>query len=202
MNQHVTSWLGAYHDGELTGFRQRQVKAHLAQCETCREELKKLQGLGMLLKESPAVSGLMPPDRFVAQVGLRLERRPTQPTWQRVLETGWRLVPAGLLGAWAFVQAVFIVAAIVVIALYAGTGGTVWELASDPHEYTWLTAALSFAGVQLGSTTRGILQLAGSLRWAVGLYFAALAGISLLYWSWLASLWARRRHQELQALAA
>ena len=126
----------------------------------------------------------------------------TQPTWQRVLETGWRLIPAGLLGAWAFVQAVFIVAAIVVMALYAGTGRAAWELASGPQQHTWLTAALSFAGLHVSDTTRGILQLAGSLRWAVVLYFTALAGISLLYWSWLASLWARRRHQALQALTA
>ena len=87
MNQHVTPWLGAYHDGELKGLRLRQVEAHLAQCAACRVDLEKLQALGALLQESPAATGLMPPDRFVAQVGLRLPRRPTQPAWQRALES-------------------------------------------------------------------------------------------------------------------
>jgi len=202
MNEHVTSWLSAYHDGELTGFRQRQVKAHLAQCATCRAELERLQALGALLHESPAATGLMPPDRFVAQVGLRLPRRPTQPAWQRALETGWRLVPAGLLGAWAFVHAVFTVAGIVTTALYVGTGGAAWGLVSESHHQTWLTAALGLSGGDLNDTAREILQLMTGLSWGVALYFVALAAISLLYWSWLASLWARRRHRELQALAS
>jgi hypothetical protein len=197
MNQHVTPWLGAYHDGELKGFRLRQVEAHLAQCAACRVELEKLQALGALLQESPGATGLMPPDRFVAQVGLRLPRRPTEPTWKRALETGWRLVPAGLLGAWAFVQTAFIVASIVMIALYAGAGGTAWGLLPESHQQTWLTEALGFSGVSLSDTAREVLQLMGGLGWSTALYFSALAAIGLLYWSWLASLWARRRHREL-----
>ena len=30
MTDHVTAWLAAYHDGELTGRRVRKVEAHLA----------------------------------------------------------------------------------------------------------------------------------------------------------------------------
>ena len=124
MTEHVTAWLGAYDDGELQGRRLRHVEAHLAQCETCRAELESLRALAGLLQESPAAEGLAPPERFVAQVGLRLPRRPERPAWQRGLEIGWRLVPLGLFGAWAFLQAVFVVAGLVLLALRLGAGGT------------------------------------------------------------------------------
>ena len=78
MNGHVTPWLATYHDGELKGRRLRQVEAHLAECATCRAELNELQCLSALLHESPVAEDLLPPERFVAQVGLRLERRPTK----------------------------------------------------------------------------------------------------------------------------
>jgi anti-sigma factor RsiW len=99
MTEHVTAWLGAYHDGELQGRRWRQVEAHLAHCATCRAGLERLRALAALLQESPAAGDLMPPERFVAQVGLRLPRRPERPAWQRGLEIGWQVVPLGLFGA-------------------------------------------------------------------------------------------------------
>ena len=123
MNEHVTPWMGAYHDGELHGRCLQQVEAHLAHCATCRAELEGLQAMSALLQESPAVEGFTPPERFVAQVGLRLPRRPAEPAWKRALETGWRLIPLGLLGAWAFVQAVFFVSGVVLRALRMGLGG-------------------------------------------------------------------------------
>ncbi|MBE9507324.1 MAG: zf-HC2 domain-containing protein, partial [Chloroflexi bacterium] len=149
MNQHVASWLGAYHDGELAGLRLRQVEAHLAQCETCRTELEGLRALAALLQESPAATGLVPPDRFVAQVGLRLPRRPTQPAWQRALETGWRLVPLGLFGAWAFVQAVFAVAGVVMLALRLGVGGEALVGLLPPVEASWLAQVAQLSGASL-----------------------------------------------------
>ncbi|MCP4519386.1 MAG: hypothetical protein GY824_29670, partial [Delftia sp.] len=98
MSEHVMAWLQAYHDGELASRRLRKVEAHLAGCATCRAELDELRSLTALLGQSPGASVLTPPARFVAQVGLRLSRRPERPAWQRALETGWRWVPAGLLG--------------------------------------------------------------------------------------------------------
>ena len=92
MNEHVTPWLGAYHDGELKGHRLRQVEAHLSLCTACSAELEQLQMLRGLLQEHPVAEGLLPAERFVAQVGLRMVRRPEKPAWQRVLETGWRLM--------------------------------------------------------------------------------------------------------------
>jgi hypothetical protein len=160
--------------------------------------LSELQSLSALLHEIPTAEGLLPADRFVAQVGLRLPRRPTKPAWQRMLETGWRLMPAGLVGAWAFVQAVFIVASVVLIALQI-SGADILGLQQTGHRETLLAAALGYAGISLGDTTVTILKTLGMLRAGIVLYLTATVAIGLLYWSWLVSLWARRRHQQLQA---
>jgi anti-sigma factor RsiW len=50
MNQHVTDWLGAYHDGELEESRRQQVEAHLQVCEDCHAELSRLRALARLLQ--------------------------------------------------------------------------------------------------------------------------------------------------------
>jgi hypothetical protein len=209
MNTHVTAWLGAYHDGELQGLRLRQVEAHLARCVTCRADLERLQALAALLQESPAAENLTPPERFVAQVGLRLPRRPERPAWQRALETGWQLVPLGLLGAWAFVQAMFAMAGAVLVALRMGLGGDVaaWLLRpelveglSASQQGPWLTEIFSLSGASLGDVGRITLQLlsdGGPLGWGVTLNLVSLVVIGLLYWSWLASWWARRQHRQL-----
>jgi len=194
MNQHVTTWLEAYHDGELHGLRLRQVETHLAQCTACRAELEGLRALSALLQESPATERLTSPDRFVAQVGLRLARRPEQPVRRQVLETGWRLVPAGLLGAWAFVQAVFTVAGGVFIAL--GLGGDAVTGVLPNWSGSWLTQALAWTGVRLGGVERIALQLLSTLGWLTVLNFALLIVIGLLFWSWLASWWVRRRRHQ------
>jgi hypothetical protein len=201
MTEHVTTWLGAYHDGELRGRRLRQVEAHLAQCATCREDAERLRALAALLQESPAAENLTPPERFVAQVGLQLPRRPERPARQRALETGWRLVPLGLLGAWAFVQAVFAVAGGVLVALRMGLGGDVVAgLLPVSQQGLSLSEILSLSGASLGDVGRMMLRLLGNggpLGWGVTLNLVSLAVIGLLYWSWLASWWARRQHRQL-----
>jgi hypothetical protein len=213
MSKHVTTWLGAYHDGELRGRRclpVRQVEAHLARCAMCRADLERLRALAALLQESPAAENLTPPERFVAQVGLRLPHRPERPAWQRALEVGWQLAPLGLVGAWAFVQAVFAMAGAVLVALRMGLGGDVaaWLLRPELVEGLagsgkrgpyWLTEIFSLSGASLGDVGRITLQLlsnGGPLGWGVTLNLVSLAVIGLLYWSWLASWWARRQHRQ------
>ncbi|HEX6035240.1 MAG TPA: zf-HC2 domain-containing protein, partial [Anaerolineales bacterium] len=71
MPKHVTEWLGAYADGELRGNRLQHVKEHLAECEVCQLELESLDRLSSLLQEAP-LPEFSPPERFAAQVGLRL----------------------------------------------------------------------------------------------------------------------------------
>jgi hypothetical protein len=205
MTEHVTAWLGAYHDGELWGLRLQQVEAHLAQCATCRADLKRLQALAALLQESPVAENLTPPERFVAQVGLRLPRRPEQPAaaaWQRALEIGWQLAPLGLLGAWVFVQAVFTMAGAVLVALRMGLGGDmVAGLLPASQQGPSLSEIFSLSGASLGDVGRIVLQLLGSggpLGWGITLNLVSLVVIGLLYWSWLASWWARRQHRQLR----
>jgi len=197
MTEHVTTWLGAYQDGELRGLRLRQVETHLAHCATCRAELERLRALTVLLQESPAAESLTPPERFVAQVGLRLPRRPEQPAWQRALEIGWQLAPLGLLGAWIFVQAVFTMAGAVLVALRMGLGGDmVAGLLPASPQGPPLSEIFSLSGASLGDMGRIVLQLLSirePLGWGVTLNLVSLVVIGLLYWSWLASWWARRQ---------
>lgn len=198
MNKHVIPWLNAYQDGELRGRRLQQVKDHLAHCATCRAESESLQALATLLQQNPAAETLTPPDRFVAQVGLKLPRRPAQPAWQRTLETGWRLIPAGLLGAWAFVQAVFILSGVALRALRMGLGGDVAAELLPASQQGLSLAELSISsGASLGEIGQIALQLLGDggpLGWGLTLNLVSLTVIGLLYCSWLASWWARRQH--------
>lgn len=200
MTQHVTAWLEAYHDGELSGLRLQQVETHLAHCTTCRAELENLRALAALLRESPAVESLTPPERFVAQVGLRLPRRPERPAWQRGLEIGWQLTPVGLLGAWAFVQAVFFVAGAVLVALPVGLGSNVVAgLLPASQQSTWLAEVFSLSSASVNDVGWIMLQLLGNgglLGWGVTLNLVLLVVIGLLYWSWLASWWARHQHHD------
>jgi anti-sigma factor RsiW len=200
MTEHVMAWLAAYHDGELRARRVQQVEAHLAGCATCRAELEKLRGLSALLGESPAPSELTPSERFVAQVGLRLPRHPEQPAWQRGLEIGWQLAPLGLLGAWAGVQALFAVAGWVLIALQMGLGGdAIASMLPVSPQGPWLADVFSLSDIGLndvGQIGLNLLRDGGPLGWGVTLNLALLMVIGLLYWSWLASWWVRRRRQQ------
>lgn len=200
MTEHVTAWLGAHHDGELQGRRLRQVEAHLAHCAKCRADLESLRALGTLLQEGPAAEGLTPAERFVAQVGLRLPRRPERTAWQRGLEIGWQLVPLGLLGTWAFVQTVFVVAGVLLVALQMGLGGDLAGLLPVAQQGTWLTEVFSPSSASLNDVGRVMLHLlshGGPLGWGVTLNLISLVVIGLLYWSWLASWWSRCQHRQL-----
>jgi hypothetical protein len=197
-NEHVTIWLGAYHDGELQGRRLRQIETHLAHCETCRAELNELRALSVLLQASPAPESLTRPDRFVAQVGLRLPRRPVQPTWKRALEIGWRLTPVGLLGAWAFVQAALWVSIVLLGALQLGIGSDLVAGLLPASQGSWWTETLSLSSANLSSLEqigRQLVNNGGPLGWGVTLNLVAMVVIGLLYLSWLASWWARSQHK-------
>ncbi len=206
MNQHVLEWLEAYHDRELEESRRERVEAHLQACESCRAELNRLQALSHLLQASPLPEGFTPPERFVSQVRLRLQPRPPRPAWQSVLEMGWRFAPLGLLGAWGFAQAVFLVSAAVLVALGAGLGGnlaTQW-LPSAQDLWAAQILTLPLSGLETGMAET-VLQSLGdgwlslwSFALEVGLLeIGLLIVIGLLYWSWLASWWVRQQHQRV-----
>ncbi len=201
MSEHVLTWLGAYHDGELRGRRLAQVEVHLDECDACRAELDELQALTTLLS-TPLPADLLPPDRFAAQVGLRLPRLPEQPAWQRALERGWQMVPLGLLGTWAVAQAVFIVAAAALLAWRTGLGESVtagWLPAWQPGP--GLAEILNLSSASLSGLVSLAWQLfsnGGPLGWGFVLYLVLLFAIGVLYWSWLASWWAFRQHRQRQ----
>jgi anti-sigma factor RsiW len=199
MNQHVMGWLGAYHDGELEESRRRQVEAHLQSCESCRAELNRLRALARLLQASPLPEGLTPPERFVSQVRLQLQPRPAQPAWQPVLEMGWRLAPLGLLGAWGFAQAVFLVSAAVLVALGAGLDGNLAMQWLPSAQDLWAVQILTLpiSGLETG-IGEAVLQFLGDgwlSMWSFALETSLLVVIGLLYWSWLASWWVRQQRQ-------
>ncbi len=201
MSEHVLRWLGALHDGELRGRRLKQVQAHLADCEACRAELDELQALTGLLA-SPLPADFVSPDRFVAQVGLRMQRRPEQTVWQRALERGWQMVPLGLLGTWAVAQAVFIVAAAALLAWQTGLGESVTaDRLPDWQSGPGLVEILNLSGAGLsgvGTLARQLLSSGGPLGYSSVLYLVILFVIGVLYWSWLASWWAYRQHCQSQ----
>ncbi|MBN1921344.1 MAG: zf-HC2 domain-containing protein [Anaerolineae bacterium] len=192
---HILDWLQAYHDGELHGRQLQRVELHLAHCESCRAELRALQAISTLLQESPPVTNLTRPDRFVAQVELLLPLRPAQTALQRALETGWRLIPVGLFGAWVFVQAAFVVVTGILLAqnhpLLAPLFSSVLSPASD---VSWLT------GWQCSTRTglefvRCLVDYVTSLVGPIVLGFVPLLGIGLLYWGWLAGSWIRQQRR-------
>ena len=203
MKDHASRWLGAHLDGELRGLRRRWVVSHLEECSACQRELNSLKTLRALLQESPAMEPAIASDRFAAQVALRLPRRQERPPAQRALEMGWKMVPVGLLLVLAFVQTVFILAGVLRVALWLGLGGDVAAVVfpssaggvSFPDAFALSQASLSEAF----QMTIGLVRSGAALAWLPVLNVLVLVVIGMLYWSWLASWWVRRRHQQLTA---
>lgn len=198
--EHVLDWLPAYHDGELQGRKVRDVEEHLALCESCRAEWEALQTLSALLQESPSASDLLRPESFVAQVELRMPQRPVQTpqrpvqtTVRRTLETGWRLVPVGLFGAWAFVQTVFIVVVVILLLRsFPLTAHLFSSLLPPGSGVSWLSGWQCFADTET-TAVWCIVDYGASLGGAIALGLAPLVVIGLLYWGWLAGWWVRQK---------
>lgn len=116
---------------------------------------------------------------------------------------GWRAVPAGLLGALAFVQTVFIVGAMVLSALHLGLGGDLTAGFLPPEGGLWLIELLSLSDGSLADVGQIMLQMlsdGGPLGWGVTLNLVLLVVIGLLYWSWLATWWVRHQRHQLEVL--
>jgi anti-sigma factor RsiW len=106
MNPHVNEWLAAYHDGELPTYRRQQVEKHIEDCSTCRAELEAFLELSSLLK-ADQVPHQTPPQRFAAQVNLRLPRAVSSRTLQKEGQLPrWVMgIPLVLIIVWAFLAA-------------------------------------------------------------------------------------------------
>jgi predicted anti-sigma-YlaC factor YlaD len=172
MSEHINGWLIAYFDGQLGERRTKKVEAHLKDCEECRQELERLSSLRGLLQENPGASDLMPADRFVAQVGLRLQPRPTQTITQRALSAMWISIPIVMLGIWAFSQTLTTLTGLAVLAIDAG----LWNNFSNTFSPTLQTSLLS------------------SINWRI--WASLMTGLISL--SWLASWWISQQNSRVQ----
>ena len=195
MSTHVGEWLSAYHDGELHGNRLQHVEAHLAECDLCQAELESLERLSSLLHQVSAPE-FTSPERFAAQVSLRLPRQPTKVSRRQILEIGWWMIPVGLVGAWVFLATSNVLSGVLYEANSLGllSGLSNWVTSGTASDSYW-SAALGQFGVLSGN----------SLNWAEATEsFAKISlsqmslqvSIALLYLSWIAIWWTRHTRHE------
>ena len=191
--KHPTSWLQVYHDNQLNPKRRKLVAEHLEVCSLCRQELTELNSLSMLLQESQPASEQVSADVFVAQVGMRLPRKAQHSRMQTGLETGWRLAPFGILTAWTFVQAVFIVATFIFVGLrwFPGAEQVLAFLPASQSSLGMITSMNSLSLLEVGQFGRQLFGSGGPLGWGFTLNLGLTLLIGLLYLSWLATWWIR-----------
>jgi len=203
MPDHVTEWLGAYHDGELRGARLRQTEQHLAGCATCQAELDEMRDLSTLLQDTAAKGDFLPTEHFVANLALRLPRRSEQPQPRNALTTGWWLIPPGLLAIWLFIDITFSLSPVVTLAVNSGLPGdaAAW-LQGNPPQMRWFATAMNLFGNQLGAPGRETL----SALHDSSLFIAQIAGrlipqaiLAVAYLGWLLSWWLGEQHPPSQS---
>ena len=197
MSDHVTEWLNAYFDGELTGRRLHQVEEHLAGCEVCQAELDLLASLSGFLHEVP-VPEFTSPERFATQVNLLLPQKRTPPPQPQLFEVGWWMIPVGLLAAWVFISTAILFSNMLSVADDFGLlDNTTAAWISAPSETTAVTSTLGQFGM-LGD---------GDLQWAettesytrnVLPQFVWQVSVAVLYLTWFAVWWARHTRQMLR----
>jgi len=194
MSKHITEWLNAYLDGELNSKHLHRIEAHLAECQACRSELKALERLSGLLHEIPAPA-FASPERFAAQVNLRLPHQRTSTPENKILEIGWWMIPVGLLGAWIFISTSFLVKDILSVANNLGLLVSVsdWLGFGSVNQAYWSTTLGQF-GILSGNVLDWAASTEAFTRTSL-LQITLQASIALLYLSWIAIWWARRRHQ-------
>lgn len=196
MSDHIIELLGAYLDCELYGGQLRKVETHLEDCPACLEEYRSLQALTLTLSEVP-LPDFPVPERFSADVALRLPRKPLTPMGRRALEVGWWLAPVGLIVTWIFLGTTILVSNMVLTAEEFGllNNASAWLVSStsaginysaflgqfsllDHSSLLWLARSENF--------TRNIVP---NIFWQVS--------IAMLYLSWLAIWWARHTRRGL-----
>ena len=176
MNSHVTEWLAAFHDGELSGRRLAYVEAHLEKCEVCQTELEKLGSLSALLGDVPEAAMSISADRFAAQVGLQLTRRPqldvepaSRPGW------AWTALPVLLLIGIALLQVVQWVARSLSLAQVFGYGeAAVSQLTSSTPQTTGMFAEISSELIRFG--------VPFSPQILLGLILPAILAVGYMVW--------------------
>lgn len=195
MSEHISPWLGAYHDGELRGNRLRLVEVHLAACETCRAELEAMRSLSFLLKETSPEAEFIPTERFVANLVLSMPRVPHQARTRNALQMGWWLVPVGLLLAMLFVNITTSLSSIYTLAADTGLfdGALPW-VQETTAQMDWFARTMSLFGNQLGSPGQAILSAVNEANVFIAQMVRPLIPQALLaagYLGWMLTWWLR-----------
>lgn len=107
MKTHVKHWLQSWHDGELDETLVPKVKAHLAHCAECQQELDMLEQLSSVLHADDDVilRGLaeQSEDDFVNTVMQRIHEDAV--TQESFLDSWlWNRIPVALIGLWLVIQ--------------------------------------------------------------------------------------------------
>lgn len=202
IEQHVTRWLPAYHDGELPDPQRAHLEAHLATCSACRAELNALQQLSTVLQTASKTTMPGTTADFTQAVVARLLPQPARLNWQQFLQWSWAAAPLLVIAGWAAVQAVLTVAASLLLAgsgLLAETGISAWLL-------TWISFWLPLpltSGELLARLTRELPGWFAGLDVVVNLLLLNLAltgACIVLLIGWLAGWWSMRRYQVFSKL--
>ena len=195
--EHVTPWLGAYLDGEVTAVLREQIETHLEGCLACQTELASLEQLSDLLHSSPPPP-LRGSDATFARKVLARISQPVPPLWQRALRFSWRFAPLFLFAVGAFFQAVSWVSGLFLT-------GLPWIPGAEKAFQSLAPSAANSDSSLLGGLLRlsllnpTIHDAAGQVSWLepVGalalLNLALLTVLAVLFLSWLASWWAYHR---------
>ena len=196
MSDHILELLGAYLDGELRSIQLHKVEAHLAECLVCQEDYAALQALSATLQEA-SLPDFSSPERLATDVALRLPRRPSVPTHNKVLNVGWWLVPLGLIITWIFISTTFLTSDLVTAANDFGllNSASDWLVSSSSIEANYS----AFLG-QFGYIETDILQwftISESFTRNFISNFFWQVSIVMLYLSWIAIWWARHTRQGL-----
>jgi anti-sigma factor RsiW len=193
MSDHITEWLGAYHDGELKGARLRRVEGHLDGCADCRAELEALRSLSALLQDAVPGEDFLPVDRFVANLALSLPRRPADAPARNVFRIAWWLVPVGLLLVWVVYEITVSLSS--AAALAAGTGligvDGVW-LQGASLRMNWFAAAVDLFGDRMGALGWGALAVLNDANLIIVRLvgrFIPQALLAAAYMGWLVAWW-------------
>ena len=195
MSEHILELLGAYIDGELSSGQIRRVEAHLDECQSCLEEYYALQALSAKLHAMP-VPDFPAPERFAADVTLRLPRKPVKPMRTRALELGWWLAPVGLIVVWIFISTTILVSNVITAADDFGllNSASAW-LVAGPSGANY-SAFIGQLGLLEGSGLEWFTFSEGFTRSFVSNIFWQIS-IALLYLGWFAIWWVRHTRQGL-----
>lgn len=194
MSDHILELLGAYLDGELRGGQLRKVATHLEECQICMEEHQALQALSVMLLDAP-LPDFPAPDRFAADVALRLPPTPRKQVSQQALEFGWWLAPVGLILTWIFLSTTLLVSNMVTTVYELGFLGSAsaWLVSGSPIEAFW-SGTLGQFGFLAGDSLQWAEMTEAFTRTAVPQVTWQIS-IALIYLSWMAIWWARHTRQ-------